>query len=85
MQTSAPTILALERENARLRADAGWQPIETAPKHGKWVLLWWEYVTDVPFVGYCANSVWHSAPGGDAWPVAPTHWMPLPEPPKGTA
>lgn len=70
-------------EIERLRAAATeWQPIETAPKSGKWVLLWWEYVTDAPFVGYCVSGQWHAAPGGEEWLIGPTHWMPLPRPPK---
>lgn len=62
----------------------GWQPIETAPKGGKWMLLWWPGVTDVPFAGYEVNGRWYGAPTGDTWDREnqPTHWMHLPEPPK---
>jgi hypothetical protein len=57
-----------------------WQPIETAPKGGKWVLLWWPYVTDAAFAGYETGGKWFAAPTGDSWTGAPgpTHWMPLP-------
>ncbi len=60
-----------------------WQPIETAPYRGKWVLLWWPAVTDAPFVGYCYRGEWRSATSGDTWPTlaGPTHWQPLPPPP----
>jgi hypothetical protein len=63
-----------------------WQPIETAPKGGKWVLLWWPAVTDAPFVGYCVLGEWRAATSGDKWSRSPgpTHWMPLPAPPVAT-
>jgi hypothetical protein len=61
-----------------------WQPIETAPRNGSWVLVWWPSVTDVAFVGYMVNGEWRAATDGSRWPSlsAPTHWMPLPEGPK---
>lgn len=61
-----------------------WQPIErsTGPRDGKWVLVWWPHVTDAPFAAYRQNDVWHDAPGGETWQEGPTHWMPLPGPPK---
>ena len=65
-----------------------WKPIETAPKDWTDVLL---YSPDDD-VGYGANGVcqgWYSmADGGfDCWmtasgPAFPSHWMPLPAPPK---
>lgn len=63
-----------------------WQPIETAPKLGKWVLLWWPAITDAAFVGYCIDGQWRAATSGDRWPTlpGPTHWMPLPEGPTVT-
>jgi hypothetical protein len=68
------------------RDDAGreeWQPIETAPKGGTWILLWWERVTDAPFAGYHSRGQWCAAPSGDVWGGAgPTHWRPLPSPPE---
>lgn len=60
-----------------------WQPIETAPKGGKWVLVWWPTITDQPFVAYQVAGVWHAATSGDKWSddPGPTHWTPLISPP----
>jgi len=69
-----------------------WQPIETAPKM-KVLLLW--AATDIAYNGVILN--WKMATGSwssghEAWiwdgrllasyEVQPTHWMPLPEPPR---
>lgn len=59
-----------------------WRDMESAPKGGRWVSLWWPYVTDAPFSGYCVNGKWHAAPSGETWPTGPTAWQPLPEPPS---
>ncbi len=58
-----------------------WQPISTAPKDKTRVLLFGGgymetgYYDDSPRIGPYPN--WR-------WPIAlnPTHWMPLPNPPK---
>ncbi len=66
-----------------------WQPIETAPRDGCFVLV---YVAE-PFSDSTQQicvSVWDSdldgwmtdLPAGGWDFVDPTHWMPLPEPPK---
>ena len=59
-----------------------WQPIETAPKDGTWILTYTEGVmnSEGPYlvVRYW-NGEW-TEPGG-LWPLVPDYWMPLPEPP----
>jgi hypothetical protein len=65
-----------------------WQPIETAPKGGKWVLLWWPAVTDAAFVGYCVFEHWCDAIHGNrvgSQSEGPTHWQPLPHGPAQKA
>lgn len=77
-----------------LREYQGWQPIETAPKDGTKVLLtngsWVETARwancDERFEG--ENWQWLLVDCEDGYynvtaePNEPTHWMPLPEPPK---
>lgn len=57
-----------------------WQPIETAPT-GKMILAW--DGEDVEVVEWhpslVSGGLWFSSGG----PFEATHWMPLPEPPKG--
>ena len=70
-----------------------WQPIETAPKDGGCVLLWLpEPWAEVEKAGWCGPwETWvRGGPPGDPdgempygiGSLIPTHWMPLPEPPK---
>lgn len=66
-----------------------WRPIETAPKDGTWVLVcgngW-----DVQMAWFALNrrinkAYWKNSLEWDDYDLAdkhPTHWMPLPEPPK---
>jgi len=68
-------------------ASGKWQPINTAPKDGTWVLTF-----SAPWAVAPAVLRWH----GDRWwddeverPGVieawwPTHWMPLPNPPEIT-
>ena len=63
-----------------------WQPIETAPKDGRWVLLC--TITEdgdyncYPEAFRYEKGEWYSAIDGSAITTKFTHWMPLPEPPK---
>jgi hypothetical protein len=91
---------ALRREYpAMVEAMVGWRPIETAPKDGTYVLLFfpsrpisdtftgivrsgcWGYVEDDD-----DSDGWYEHPEDDMTQRAgdglPTHWMPLPDPPK---
>ena len=62
---------------------ADWQLIATAPREE---VLVWAYITGVfpeqwsIFVALAHGSDWWSRWGG--MPLEPTHWMPLPPPPK---
>lgn len=91
------TVLALLAEIDALRAAQQWQPIESAPKDGTWVLLW-----DARHEVAVSGRWWHEPtmdtpsgyePGWDGWSAdddllvwddptsQPTHWMLLPAPP----
>ncbi len=68
-----------------------WQPIKTAPKDGTTILVYQPagmWASRVQSRGECVVTAhWHQ-PGnperhGLWFPICrPTHWMPLPEPPK---
>lgn len=68
-----------------------WQDIESAPKDGTPVFLWWD--GDFAPIARWENNRWMFAMA-QSWPSGfpeqithaflghpPTHWMPLPEPP----
>lgn len=64
-----------------------WQPIETAPRDGRHLLLFPNYENwPRPTVGRWADEyggLWYMAEVGTLCGLwKPTHWMPLPEPPK---
>ena len=86
-------LSALRAHDAKLLAPYQWQPIETAPKDGREVILWF------PFKDIAINGLYGEVSEGDwetgyrkwmEWLVAdelwfqedpsqaPTHWMPLP-------
>lgn len=72
-----------------------WQPIETAPKDGTQVLLcdgmwgpwvgWWGTHDGAPDNWWFVDLALPKTPDNlNSWVVGhgPTHWMPLPDPPK---
>lgn len=70
-----------------------WQPIETAPRDGTWLLLTggdiqygWDGDTVPPCVcGHSSGREWQFAwydGGAYGEYLRPTHWMPLPAPPE---
>ena len=68
-----------------------WQPIETAPRDGTEVLIVVPHNGKGPVAGVMLGYVceddgdWYDSSENARWagPVyAPTHWMPLPEPPQ---
>jgi len=57
----------------------GWQLIVSAPKNGRiLVVSRWGTVELVRWIGE-PHNIWRADSGSHA---TPTHWMPLPEPPK---
>jgi hypothetical protein len=86
-------VLRLEAENKQLREATQWQPIGTAPKDGSMLFLWsmgihqGSWCIDEGYSGdeepsWFDNSRDSFTTGYSASPLNPTHWMPLPEPPK---
>ena len=69
-----------------------WQPIETAPKDGTNILAWpcsdgwgdeyFPYVVQWVDANEYHEGMWREAAGEKYDWFNPTHWMPLPEPPK---
>lgn len=64
-----------------------WQPIETAPKGVNILMLSDEGVYQAKWNGDFFEPImlcWHGCGccGGGSHKPKPTHWMPLPEPPK---
>jgi hypothetical protein len=59
-----------------------WQPIETAPKDGTPALFYERntYDYEIHLGYYDKGSWWNNL--FEPYRFYPTHWMPLPEPPK---
>jgi hypothetical protein len=55
-----------------------WQPIETAPKDGSFVIV--RLGNSEVFSAQWTQNGWHAA--SDIGWVRATHWMPLPAPPN---
>jgi len=60
----------------------GWQPIETAPRDGHQVDLWAEDCRFTNCWWRFGRWVYEVYPDQIEDVKEPTHWMPLPEPPK---
>ena len=86
-----PDTMTLEQWQASFPSapQMNWQPIGTAPQDGTEVILFYPHLRDDGFVTaghYYRNDggdgpYWYAdLVNGGASP--PTHWMPLPEPPK---
>ncbi len=56
-----------------------WQPIETAPKTTQLILA---YNGDIYMLIFWNGGYWYEWGIGEVKGAEPTHWMPLPEPPK---
>jgi hypothetical protein len=69
----------------------GWQPIETAPRGGVWILVFGpDGVDKARFCEWTFEAFWerkYTAEYDNELSIVsdPSHWMPLPPPPKGDA
>jgi hypothetical protein len=79
---------AAQQHAAQVARD--WQPIETAPRDGTYILLGW--FLEGGGGGHPEVAFWHSTKqlwcssrllNAEGY-YSPTHWQPLPEPPKET-
>lgn len=75
--------VALAAEVRRLREQSQWQPIETAPKDGEWIIAVNESLRSVLSknpVPFPARYVYDEGTylGWDDEPFRATHWMPIP-------
>lgn len=55
-----------------------WQPIDTAPRDGRWLLLGM-FGERKPHIGAWFDGQWEK--DGEGLPLDPDVWMPLPEAP----
>jgi hypothetical protein len=70
----------IEAKIEELESKKQWQPIETAPKDES-VLLLLENPRNI-IEAYMTETGWVDCWCSYVAPYKPTHWMPLPEPPK---
>ena len=61
-----------------------WQPIVTAPKDGTNILIWDKTWHKQPYVATWQTADLYWLEVGTGLTLSPTHWMPLPAPPKET-
>lgn len=78
----------------RKEQERGWRPIESAPKDGTKILAWCPHprITNDDAFFHCEIIWWRPYKANpwrtarnDSIPDDPTHWQPLPDPPKGDA
>jgi len=96
LATAEAEVARLDSELAALRAELAasqererrqWRPIESAPKDGTAIQLWWPQQYHCPLTGHWADK-WNPLIGWkvtgwnhDKYQTEPTHWQPLPSPP----
>ncbi len=89
---SSDDLLDLLADFEDLKRENEWRPIETAPRDGRWILLYHSFkdIGGHIFAGYYGEH-WEDDPAGgvmlEGWfqtgaLMKPTHWQPLPAPPK---
>lgn len=73
-------------EPHHIYSPTGWQPIETAPRDGRWFLAFGTHSRNLStqMVIRWDGDRWQSSDDGFAPYLTPIHWMPLPEPPANT-
>lgn len=78
-----PPVSALVNAQADADVVERWQPIETAPRDRRKILLWAEMWLH-PVVGYWSKTInaWLEYGSRDAKANVATHWQPLPVPPS---
>ena len=64
---------------AGLVVEQGWQPISTAPRDA--MLMTGHNEDTAPIIGYYHRGAWREH-NGKGTVIRPTHWRPLPQPPK---
>ena len=69
------------------RGLAGWMPIETAPRDGQRVFVYWPHWYSTPIIASCLGDyeTWLSEMVLTGDGPGPTHWFPLPDPPAAEA
>ncbi len=76
--------LTLNRRPPSSASPLEWREMESAPKDGTVILVWRPSLAIVKIQIACfVNDRWETYGSGPMWEgYLPTHWMPLPSPPK---
>lgn len=84
LQSTESRAERAEAELAALKARIQWRPLSTAPTDGTCILVS-DADGDVRQAKWDKPGWWcgYDCYGNDAFVERPTHWMPLPPPPKG--